>query len=369
MQVPSSNPTEYCRLCFSQHSLQNVLEKFDPSKLLLTQMQNCLGLWLAPEQDFPCAVCRLCASALDTFQAFRERTGECDQVIKQLRKVGEVLAPVESIKVEILDDEGGSDAEEGALVIDEPEPVNEEDSEVETQPTVLPEPVWVPVENAKPRRSARYVCMECENTFSCSQALARHQREIHGDEETPPSPRRKKGKTRHYSCGQCSAVFYGYGAALTHLAQAHKTTGEEAVAEMITGDVEQQVAPSSNTPTPPPKKAKPKKTLKCHNCPKMFLCMRTLDVHMRTACKVQMTQTSDSIVSISPKELRKQLFGSAPRGTHRPTNSTGSCFRCGICNEVIVGSSAFLAHRRNVHGGTTTGESPAKKSATEGTEA
>uniref|UniRef100_A0A1Q3EXI1 Putative transcription factor iiia n=1 Tax=Culex tarsalis TaxID=7177 RepID=A0A1Q3EXI1_CULTA len=368
MQVPSSKPTEYCRLCFSQHSLQNVLASFDPTKRLLTQIQNCLGLWLAPESDFPCAVCRLCASALDTFQAFRERSGECDLAIKQLRKPEEL----ESIKMELVDDvkedaRGESDREEGALVIDEPESMNESEEEDVAPSTAVQGPVWVPVENAK-TRSARYVCLECENTFSCAQTLSKHQKARHGDSGNSRCAMKKygKGKTRHYSCGQCSAVFYGYGAALTHLAQAHKKSDEQPEqAEIITGD-------KTPTPTPPPAKTKPKKTLKCQQCPKMFSCMRTLDHHMRTACKVKMTQTSASVVSISPKVLRKQLFGDGEStGRPRPKNhrGTGSCFRCGVCKEVIVGSSLFLEHRRTVHGGGATGESPPAKEATGGSEA
>lgn len=345
-------------------------------------MGNLLGLWLAPEQDFPCSICRLCASTLSTFDAFRERTAECDQAIKQVRKVNEI-SPLESIKVELLEDDdtgnNGSDREEGSLVIDEPaDPMNESEEadgnppeEVTAASPIAPTgPVWVPVENAKPKRSARLVCMECETTFSCHQTLAKHQRRFHGNPEPLPStPQKKsrKGKTRHYSCGQCSAIFYGYGAALTHLAQAHKKT-EEPPAETITGDVEPEPATNEPEPTPPQTPRikitpSPKKTLQCKQCNKTFLYMRSLDTHMRTACKVPMIQAPESVVSISPKEHLHQRLSETAHGAAKAEHtrtavgfSRGSCFRCGICNEVIKGSKAFLSHRRNVHGWTPPSE-------------
>ena len=73
------------------------------------------------------------------------------------------------------------------------------------------------------------VCLECENTFSCR--LTRHQKEKHRYPEAPRTKRRDS-KVRHYSCGQRSADFYGYGAALTHLTQPHgkPSEGEAATA-------------------------------------------------------------------------------------------------------------------------------------------
>ncbi|XP_065080290.1 uncharacterized protein LOC135703113 [Ochlerotatus camptorhynchus] len=86
MQIPSVDPTGYCRLCFSQHQLRWLLQSSDNP--MVAQIQICLGVALTPEVDFPCTVCRLCSAALETFEALRERAQVCDAILSNSR-VGE----------------------------------------------------------------------------------------------------------------------------------------------------------------------------------------------------------------------------------------------------------------------------------------
>lgn len=52
---------------------------------MVAQIQTCLGVALTLDEDFPCAVCRLCSSALETFEALRERAEICDAILRNSR--------------------------------------------------------------------------------------------------------------------------------------------------------------------------------------------------------------------------------------------------------------------------------------------
>lgn len=91
MQIPSEDPSGYCRLCFTQQQLRWFLQTSEDPMVAL--VQACLGLTLVPEIDFPCAVCRLCSAALETFEALRERALACDAVLKSSRRGAEMPPP------------------------------------------------------------------------------------------------------------------------------------------------------------------------------------------------------------------------------------------------------------------------------------
>ncbi|XP_053681846.1 uncharacterized protein LOC128732589 [Sabethes cyaneus] len=204
MQVPSTDPSKYCRLCFSQQHIKCELQFYQNP--LVNQITECLGLWLSEEDDFPCSICRVCVASLEIFQAFRERSNDCDLALRKSRMnlVDKVTIPVDAIKQESpcsIDDEG-------QLLVDEelilgstsPPPLVEGNDGIDSNVSIKLEPsaasstVQMPskrhlkirVVPADDRRLKKrtvskrmfeaptYTCEKCNNTFAFKGMLAKH---------------------------------------------------------------------------------------------------------------------------------------------------------------------------------------------------
>lgn len=87
-QVPSNDPTRFCRLCFSQTSMHWVIRTHGTAidQPFVSTIGECLGVWLSLTEDFPCAVCRRCTSQLDQIRKMREQARMCDVALKQKRR-------------------------------------------------------------------------------------------------------------------------------------------------------------------------------------------------------------------------------------------------------------------------------------------
>lgn len=85
--VPSNDPTRFCRLCFSQQNMHWVIRTFGTEVDLpfVNTIGECLGLWLSLEEDFPCAVCWQCTKRLEEIVQFREGSRLCDEAIRNKR--------------------------------------------------------------------------------------------------------------------------------------------------------------------------------------------------------------------------------------------------------------------------------------------
>uniref|UniRef100_A0A1Q3EZY1 Uncharacterized protein n=1 Tax=Culex tarsalis TaxID=7177 RepID=A0A1Q3EZY1_CULTA len=87
-QVPSDDPTRFCRLCFSQTSMHWVIRTngTEVDQPFVNTIGECLGVWLSLSDDFPCAVCRECTAQLDQIRRMRELARMCDVALKQKRR-------------------------------------------------------------------------------------------------------------------------------------------------------------------------------------------------------------------------------------------------------------------------------------------
>uniref|UniRef100_A0A8D8B3I0 PR domain zinc finger protein 14 n=1 Tax=Culex pipiens TaxID=7175 RepID=A0A8D8B3I0_CULPI len=95
-QVPSNDPTLFCRLCFSQTSMHWVIRTngTEVDQPFVNTIGECLGVWLSLSEDFPCAVCRECTAHLDQIRTLRELARMCDVALKQKRREGPAGGPV-----------------------------------------------------------------------------------------------------------------------------------------------------------------------------------------------------------------------------------------------------------------------------------
>ncbi|XP_065076434.1 zinc finger protein 726-like [Ochlerotatus camptorhynchus] len=86
-EVPSNDPTRFCRLCFSQKSIHWVIRTFGTEVDLpfVNTIGECVGLWLSLEEDFPCAICRRCTKRLEEIIRFRDSCRRCDEAIRNKR--------------------------------------------------------------------------------------------------------------------------------------------------------------------------------------------------------------------------------------------------------------------------------------------
>lgn len=87
-EVPGNDPTQFCRLCFSQENIHWVIRTCGTEVDLpfVNTIGECLGIWLSLEEDFPYAVCLLCTKRLEGILEFRETSRRCDEALKAKRR-------------------------------------------------------------------------------------------------------------------------------------------------------------------------------------------------------------------------------------------------------------------------------------------
>lgn len=87
-QIPSKDPTQFCRLCFSKTGMHWVIRTngTEVDQPFVNTIGECLGVWLSLSDDFPCAVCRECTTQLDQIRKMREQARKCDVALRQKRR-------------------------------------------------------------------------------------------------------------------------------------------------------------------------------------------------------------------------------------------------------------------------------------------
>ncbi|XP_058811974.1 zinc finger protein 354A-like isoform X2 [Topomyia yanbarensis] len=87
-EVPSNDPTQFCRLCFSLENMHWVIRTngTEVDRPFIDTIVSCLGVWLKLDEDFPCAVCRRCTAEMERILDFREQCRLCDEALKQKRQ-------------------------------------------------------------------------------------------------------------------------------------------------------------------------------------------------------------------------------------------------------------------------------------------
>ncbi|XP_055535489.1 oocyte zinc finger protein XlCOF8.4-like [Wyeomyia smithii] len=88
-KIPCNDPTKFCRLCFSQQDMYWVIHTngTEVDRPFINTINECLGLWLQLDADFPCAVCRQCTIELERITEFREKCHLCHQALKAKRQL------------------------------------------------------------------------------------------------------------------------------------------------------------------------------------------------------------------------------------------------------------------------------------------
>ncbi|XP_058812055.1 uncharacterized protein LOC131676770 [Topomyia yanbarensis] len=306
MQVPDLEPSDYCRLCFSQHHLKWVLESSQHP--LVDQITECLGLWLAPEEDFPCTICRFCSASLETFEAFRERSKDCDLALRKSRLVPVNLADYMEFSI--------GDIKQESLSI-ENEPLDEE---------TAPESVLESPQSPESTISEEAVIVESANfPFEpVAESLAPPSEPV-APKQQPVKIRIISGKFRApkgvtppiHVCEFCKRQFAFKGYLRKHLRQCH--TNKQPVE-----------LPAGHQTQPIEKRVEPAK-----------------------------------LVAISPKELRKQMnlyCGPAVPKEQLEKKKCPSRFGCEICHAKFTNVRLYMTHLKDVHGkspkGTGAGNKP-----------
>ncbi|XP_055539784.1 uncharacterized protein LOC129726751 [Wyeomyia smithii] len=279
MKVPSEDPTKYCRFCFSQQHIKLELTVYQHP--LVNQITECLGLWLS-EDDFPCSICRVCVASLEIFQAFRERSNDCDLALRKSRLglLDEESIILKTIKQEsphfINDEEQLPDDNDLILGSTSPPTLVDDSnisitlepsaacSSVEVQPMQHPKIRVVSAGDKRLKNPKRIVepdiihkCGKCSKTFTLKGMLVRHKREcikteassvskLRVDKEPPArirpsnvvviSPKELRKQLNLYSgppmstmtnplnpyyCNMCNASFSSSGAYIKHRMNVH----------------------------------------------------------------------------------------------------------------------------------------------------
>lgn len=237
LDMPNGDPATYCRLCTSEVDVEELFPDGQGIRQdVIDRIQECTGIQITLEDDYPSAVCWMCLISLEEFQWFRERCHRYDVLIRRKRKQVnisdgsvEVVANNHSFEVVMDDDEGDYDDDDDE---DEPDgPVLrissvqenvrtiEEDSmlaisayqpEEEEQPDVKPDPEMLAAYAAhfmdggdgsdamdasftSEEAERRFKCNLCSKTFKKRANLCQHNR-LH----TGNLP---------FSCNDCGTTF------------------------------------------------------------------------------------------------------------------------------------------------------------------
>ncbi|XP_065076290.1 zinc finger protein 91-like isoform X2 [Ochlerotatus camptorhynchus] len=117
LDVPNGDPATYCRLCTSEVDVEELFPDGQGIRQdVIDRIQECTGIQITLEDDYPSAVCWMCLISLEEFQWFRERCHRYDVLIRRKRKqvsLNEdpvvVVAGNHSFDVVMEDDEGDYD--------------------------------------------------------------------------------------------------------------------------------------------------------------------------------------------------------------------------------------------------------------------
>ncbi|XP_058811979.1 zinc finger protein 271-like [Topomyia yanbarensis] len=84
--VPNDNPETYCRLCFSGFYVEPLFPiDSEPKQSLIDLISKHVEIYITPETDFLCSVCRMCQMTLEGFAKYRDRCRQLDEVLQRKR--------------------------------------------------------------------------------------------------------------------------------------------------------------------------------------------------------------------------------------------------------------------------------------------
>lgn len=207
--VPSDNPHNYCRLCFSDRNLVELCPSAaEPQLYLLDQILQCTGIQINPAEEFPCSICWRCAVALEDFQIFRQRSLKHDAIVREkyantfeIRSVGEQESAEWMLASSIIDncDEKPKDAENGICTTEiqhsvfTPELLSNldsmEDDALASNSTIASK------DDDESKGPRSFTCHLCRTEFSTQPSLFAHFKEQHSDRGRP------------HKCNVCPATF------------------------------------------------------------------------------------------------------------------------------------------------------------------
>lgn len=243
--VPSDNPNEYCRLCFSDRNLVQLFPSDDqPRQFLLDQISQCTGIRIEEFEDYPRSICWRCAVTLEDFQLFRQRSLAHDVIIRKKYSASTVNVTegntnwIISIPAPDAPPNDGEEVEENdkSLI----EPMESVDSDSSSRYGGFSSTKMNELNKGESQSTEKSTtCYLCKHDFVSRQCLYAHFKEQHSDRGRPhkcdlcqASFKRRShledhvsshtGETR-YTCKDCGGKYARPKSLMRHRRLAHST--------------------------------------------------------------------------------------------------------------------------------------------------
>lgn len=285
--VPSDNPNDYCRLCFSNRNLVELFPRDSgPKQILLDLISQCTGIRIEEVENHSCSICWRCAVALEDFHMFRQRCLVHDVIIKKKYSNSTVnvtkgnaswiISIPESEAQSIGGGEEEEDEEEDEKSLIEPMPSAESYSSARYggfSSTKMNE-----LNMSESHSSNSTTCHLCKHDFVSRQSLYAHFKEQHSDRGRPhkcdlcqASFKRRSHLEDHvsshtgeirYNCKDCGAKYAKSKSLMRHRKSAHPT---------LQSTIKTVDKPGSTGGE-----------FKCKYCPKSFRHRPSLNFHVKT---------------------------------------------------------------------------------------
>ncbi|XP_055638545.1 uncharacterized protein LOC129776745 [Toxorhynchites rutilus septentrionalis] len=212
MSTPHTDPSVYCRLCFSITHLEPVFRSSLDKNVRLTRLvKSTTGVKLDSKSDAACSICRKCLDKINDFRRFRKLCQLLNNVV--LRERTDAQPSLEdNIDLTISDHEENQLRQEDIDVDQNSEEDDNEDSDVECTGVIqLPQADEAGEEtNGLPFvqiGDELFRCNQCSTTTISSERMITHIYAAHPESTVcDPTPIRI-GQKVFYKCGSCDALF------------------------------------------------------------------------------------------------------------------------------------------------------------------
>ncbi|XP_055586947.1 gastrula zinc finger protein XlCGF46.1-like isoform X2 [Uranotaenia lowii] len=86
-ELTFAEATSFCRLCLKTDQIELIVQSpaEEVNEPALTIISECLGIWLAVNEDFPFGICHPCALSLEGIRQFRYNCQQCDSFLRDQR--------------------------------------------------------------------------------------------------------------------------------------------------------------------------------------------------------------------------------------------------------------------------------------------
>lgn len=243
--VPSDDPDNFCRLCFSDRNLVALFPSdAQPRQFLLDQISHCTGIQIEKVENYPRSICWRCAVALEDFQLFRERCLVHDEIIRKkysTRSTSTVNLSkgntewVISIPASEITSHDDEDVEKDDKSLIEPMASVDSDSRVKVRRFSSRKLNELNMGDSPSSKST--TCNLCKHDFVSRQSLYSHFKEQHSDRGRPhkcdlcqTSFKRRSHLEDHvlshtgevrYNCKDCGAKYAKSKSLIRHRKLAH----------------------------------------------------------------------------------------------------------------------------------------------------